>query len=261
MTPIQRDTQRKQAEYASRNQQVFSPAAAHAGWLDRTMRYKLGSDRARLKKIASMQRKAEVKAEIVPEYLPYLQGQMQAGAGDEILTQVMVWAYDAERIETFDTLARYALNNGVAMPSEFARPLGAWLAESIAKITQRKLDSGDTVSAELHTLTTWIEAETANMDMHDEIRAKLHRACGELLSQLSPVLALEHFENALQLDSHIRVKKRIDALKKQLEQLNESPTSQGQAADVETNAQTDSTPSDASVNHVPPAVIATDGAQ
>ena len=127
------DTQRKQAELAARGQQVFTPAAANAGNLDRTMRYKLGSDRARLKKIASMQRKSEVKAEIVPEYTAYLDGVMAAGGGDEILTQVMIWAYDALHIKTFSTLARYAMNNGVALPTDFARPLGAWLAESTAK--------------------------------------------------------------------------------------------------------------------------------
>jgi hypothetical protein len=261
MTPIQRDTQRKQAEYASRNQQVFSPAAANAGGLDRTMRYKLGSDRARLKKIASMQRKAEVKAEIIPEYLPYLQGQMQAGAGDELLTQVMVWALDAHRLDTFSELARYALDNGVAMPTDFARPLGAWLAESVAKTILRLVEG--TISAEslgydnlnaIRHLTLWLERETAHMDMHDEIRAKLHRACGEILSDESPVLALEHFETALSLDHHIRVKTRIKALK-------ESQSPQGQAAGNRDNDGVDApTPVIVNSTVAPHASDATDGA-
>ncbi len=228
MTPIQRDTLRKQAEAASRNQQVFTPAAAHAGGLDRTMRYKLGSDRARLKKIASMQRKSEVKAEIVPEYTAYLDGVMAAGGGDEILTQVMIWAYDALHIQTFSTLARYAFDNGVAMPTEFARPLGAWLAESTAKLTLKVIEGEVTgfdsaALTELSDLTLWLAAETANMDMHDEIRAKLHRAGGELLFNVAPNTALVHFETALKYDSHIRVKKRIKAL-------TESQSPQGQAA-------------------------------
>ena len=228
MTPIQRDTHRKQAELAAKGQQVFTPAAASAGNLDRTMRYKLGSDRARLKKIASWQRKAEVKAEIVPEYTAYLGGVMAAGGGDEILTQVMIWAYDALHIQTFGTLARYALNNGVALPTEFARPLGAWLAESTAKLTLKVIDGevkvlDSTALTELQDLTLWLETETANMDMHDEIRAKLHRACGELLFNVAPNTALEHFETALKYDSHIRVKKRIKAL-------TESQSPQGQAA-------------------------------
>jgi hypothetical protein len=263
MTPIQRDTQRKQAELASRNQQVFTPAAANAGGLDRTMRYKLGSDRARLKKIASMQRKAEVKGEIIPEYLPYLDGVMAAGGGDEVLTQVMVWALDADKLDTFETLARYALDNGVAMPTEFSRPLGAWIAESVAKTILRIID-GTLITGHIQTmqaLCVWVESATTNMDMHDEIRAKLHSACGEVLSTESPVLALEHFETALQLDRHIRVKKRIAALKEQLSELNESQHPQGQAADGSDNSV--ATPPHAVENSTtdPLALIATDGAQ
>lgn len=252
MTPIQRDTKRKQQ---AQQQAKTAPAAAVLP-LDRTMRYKLGSDRARLKKIASMQRKAEVKAEIIPDYLPYVDGQMAAGMGDEILTQVMIWAYDANQIASFTTLARYALNNGIALPTEFARSLGAWLVESTSKLMLSVL-AGDTVmpaadSTVLADLTLWLETETAAMDMHDEIRAKLYRACGELLFTTAPSLALEHFETALKLDSHIRVKKRIKAL-------NESRSPQGQAADSSNSVAPPQNPS-ALLPAVSPASTATDGA-
>ena len=244
------DTQRKQAQQAQ-------PASAGIHLpLDRTMRYKLGSDRARLKKIASMQRKAEVKAELIPDYLPYVEGQMAAEQGDEILTQVMIWAYDANHIETFATLARYALNNGIALPTEFARSLGAWLVESTAKLMLSVFDGHVVLSAAdstaLADLTQWLETETASMDMHDEIRAKLHRACGELLFTTAPNRALEHFEMALKLDSHIRVKKRIKAL-------TESLSPQGQAADSGNGVAPPQTPS-ALLPAVSPASAATDGA-
>lgn len=225
LSPAEQHKQQVQASMASAAGQ--SEAVKHP--LDRTMRYKLGSDRARLKKIASMQRKAEVKAEIVPEYRLYLQGMMAAGAGDELLTQVMVWALDAGLLETFSLLARYALDNGVAMPTDFARPLGAWLAESTAKLVLRKLEAGEGIPAELHDLAMWVEAETTQMDMHDEIRAKLRRACGELTEDAAQALAL--LESALALDPHIRVKKRIAALKEQLAELNGSQPPQGQSAD------------------------------
>ncbi len=241
-------------------QSKSSTTAAIVLPLDRTMRYKLGSDRARLKKIASMQRKAEVKAEIIPDYLPYIEGQMAAGLGDDILTQVMVWALDANKLETFSILARYALDNGVAMPTEFARGLGAWLAESTAKFVLRLADQ--TISAAdigyanvtaLRDLTLYVREETRNMDMHDEIRAKLERACGEILLEESPAPALEHFEAALRLDPHSRVKKRIAALKA-------SQHPQGQAADGSDN--TGATPPLAVDNSTtaPLASLATDGA-
>lgn len=231
MTPIQRDTLRKAA------QQPATAIAAAPLPLDRAMRYKLGSDRARLKKIASMQRKAEVKTEILPDYLPYVEGQMAAGLGDEVLTQVMIWAFDANELVTFADLARYALDNGVALPSEFARPLGAWLAESTAKLVMRVVDGsinaealGDDKLTALQELVLWLERETAQIDMHDEVRAKLCRACGEILLAESPEQSLAYFENALRLDPHIRVKTRLKELKTLLAAQTESLTSLGQAA-------------------------------
>lgn len=226
MTPIQRDTLRKQAE--REQAQAIMPALQP---LDRAMRYRLGADRARLKKIASMQRKAEVKNELLSDYLPYLEGMMAAGRGDEVLTQVMVWAFDAENMPVFEQLARYALDNGIAMPTEFARPLGSWLAESVAKWTLRQfeLQASSPVAHAINPFALWIEEHTAQMDMHDEIRAKLKRACGELLAKIEPAIALEHFEAAIRLDPHIRIKKRISALREQLA-ATESPSSQGHAA-------------------------------
>lgn len=221
------DTARKLAAQA----QTEAPAAP-VQQLGRTMRYKLGSDRARLKKIASMQRKAEVKAEIVPEYLPYIHGMMESGGGDELLTQVMVWAFDAGLWDDFTTLAKYAINNGVAMPTEFARPLGSWLVESVAKHIQQVVDAGQLPIMTMYAMVLWLESKTSAMDMHDEIRAKLYRACGEVLFKDSPIVALQHFETALQFDSHIRVKNKIKVLKEQLAKtpLNGSQSPQGQAA-------------------------------
>lgn len=244
MTPIQRDTLRKAGQ-----QQPATAIAAAPLSLDRAMRYKLGSDRARLKKIASMQRKAEVKAEILPDYLPYVEGQMAAGLGDEVLTQVMIWAFDANELVTFAALARYALDNGVALPSEFARPLGAWLAESTAKLVMRIVDGsvntaelGEDKLTALHDLVLWLERETAQIDMHDEVRAKLCRACGEILMTESPEQSLSYFENALRLDPHIRVKTRLKELKVSRAQT-ESFTSLGHAAAAEVGDVTITNPS------------------
>lgn len=251
MTPIQRDTLRKQA---TREQVQTSTPAAQP--LDRSMRYKLGADRARLKKIASMQRKAEVKAELLPEYLPYLEGVMAGGGGDEILTQVMIWAFDAQQFECFAKLARYALDNGVAMPTEFARPLGSWLAESTAKAVLKWFDGQthqtavDNIQVLLE-LAQWLAIETQQMDMHDEIRAKLQRACGEIVND-APT-ALEHFETALRLDPHIRVKKRIAALREQCAEP-ESPTSQGPAAAGATVDVTTTPPSPSQIDPSPAAL-------
>ena len=237
--------------------------ASHASNLDRTMRYKLGADRTRLKKIASMQRKAEIKSEIIPEYLPYLDGLIAGHGGNDILTQVMVWAFDAQNIVIFDRLARYALNNRLAMPTDFARSLGAWLAESVAKLILKLVDGsidGVAFGAEsieiIQSLAPWVLDQTMHLDMHDEIRSKLYRACAEVCVFSDPALALNYFEQALKLDAHIRIKTRIKLLKEQLA-LTESPTSQGQADDGLSNA-TKNTPNTLPITVIP-AASAMDG--
>lgn len=195
---------------AARQQGQDCPPAAELP-LARTMRHKLSADRARLKQIASMQAKSAIKAELVQAYMPYLDGVMAAGGGDEVLTQVMVWAFDAGQMNTMWQLASHALDHGLNLPGEFSRPLHAWLAESVAKWTIAALESGQEVTM----AAIMVEQRTASMDMHDQIRAKLHHACGLLLEAINnPELALEHYRSALLFDSHCRVKTRIKFLEK-----------------------------------------------
>ncbi|MEG0244012.1 MAG: phage terminase small subunit, partial [Pseudomonas sp.] len=57
----------------------------------------LAQHRARLKQVQSNQGKAELKALLIPEYEPYVQGVLDAGNGaqDEVLTTIMLWCIDA----------------------------------------------------------------------------------------------------------------------------------------------------------------------
>lgn len=54
---------------------------------------KLYMDKHRLKQIQSLEQKTVVKAEILPEYQPYVDGVLEGGKGaqDEVLTTVLVW--------------------------------------------------------------------------------------------------------------------------------------------------------------------------
>jgi hypothetical protein len=207
--------------------------------LARTMRHKLSADRVRLSRIASNLTKAGIKAELVKDYWPYLQGQMAAGGGDEVLTQVMVWAFDAGLIALeFQTLAVYALEHQLALPAEFLRPLHAWVAESVAKWTLAQ-------NGEVDPMAIRIEQLTRTLDMHDQIRAKLHHACARLLESSAPAEALAFYRSADDLDSHSRVKTRIKALEKSL-----SPSPLGQAGASAPAETASDTPADRTV---PPA--------
>lgn len=203
----------------------------------RALLYKLGADRKRLRSIQSFQTRDQIKRdEILPEYLPYVDGILAGDSGepDEVLMQVMVWAFDAREMELFDRIARYAVFYSLPMPADFNRAVGAWLAESCAKLVisisaeRETMPTGD--MEVLSDLVIWLVGETAEQDMHDEIRAKLLHAAGDVMAESVPEVAIEHYENALKYRDKEPVKKKIAALQKSMADT-ESPTSQGQAAD------------------------------
>lgn len=248
------DTQSKQAALGATAGQTASvkPAA-------RALLYKLGADRKRLRSIQSFQTRDQIKrAEILPEYLPHVDGILAGDSGepDEILMQVMVWAFDAREMELFDRIARYAVFYSLPMPTDFNRAVGAWLAESCAKLVlsisaEREALPTDDLEV-LSDLVIWLTLETAELDMHDEIRAKLHHAAGDVMAETVPEVAIEHYETALKYRDKEPVKKKIAALQRSIADT-ESPTSQGPAADGATSAET-VTPSAALADPVPLAI-------
>jgi hypothetical protein len=72
------------------------------------MLMKMAEDRRRLKQIQSAEHKAVVKREILPDYVPWVDGVLAAGKGgqDEVLMTVMLW-----RIDAGDYSARWILPN------------------------------------------------------------------------------------------------------------------------------------------------------
>lgn len=225
------DTQSKQAALGTTAGKPTSvkPAA-------RALLYKLGADRKRLRSIQSFQTRDQIKrAEILPEYQPYVDGVLAGDSGepDEILMQVMVWAFDARALELFDRIARYAVFYSLPMPADFNRAVGAWLSESCAKLVLSISAERETLPTDdfdvLSDLVIWLTLETAEQDMHDEIRAKLHHAAGDVMAETVPEAAIGHYETALKYRDKEPVKKKIAALQKGSADT-ASPTSQGQAA-------------------------------
>ncbi len=226
------DTQRKLAQVSAIETTGQSVVSMHPE--AKALRYKLGADRARLKKIQSMQQKAAVKAELLPDYLPYVEGIMAADQAepDEIVMQLLVWCFDAGAMEKFETIVRYVLKHdaSASMPGGFKQPTVSWIAESVAKWTLEQLGSQKGISADWLLFVIWLESQTADCDMHDQVRAKLSRVCGELLETENPEKALQHYQTAIAFDKHIRIKKKIKALEQRLASVdNESPSPQGQA--------------------------------
>lgn len=210
MTPIQRDTLRKQAK---------QDALLEAPRRNPTIRHKLAADQRRLEAIQSHQARVEVKRPFFQEdsedsYMPYIHGVLDADTGeqDDVLMWCMIWSYDTEEYELSQRIAEYALDNGLRMPSKFSRGLAPWLAESYAKVV---LESGDEEPATQYALE--LAEVLQDYDMHDEVRSKLYKAAAIICEQTNPADALEFYKSALKFNPKAAVKQKIKLLEKEFQ--------------------------------------------
>jgi hypothetical protein len=176
---------------------------------------KLHTDRRRLKSIQSVERKVDVKREVLPDYAEYVNGVLAGGRGvqDEVLVTVMVWRIDAGDFPGALAIAAYCLEHGLKMPDQYDRTLATVLAEEVA---DRALDALKVDQVFDPQLLLEVAKLTDQHDMHDQVRAKLYKAIGYAL-QNDPATALPYLERALQLFDRIGVKKDIARLQQQLD--------------------------------------------
>lgn len=210
-SPAQRHAMRVSAMKAS---QRDNAPLRHASAYEQ-MLVKLAADRRTLKTIHSKERKAEKKRELLPLYLPWVAGVLENGTGaqDDILMTVMLWRLDAGDITGAIEIARYALRYNLSMPGH-ARSAPYMLAEEVALAALRARAAGEPVNAS--ELLSVIEL-TLSADMPDEVRARLHKVTGlTLRDDGQRNEALVHLKRALQLDTHVGVRKDIENLNREL---------------------------------------------
>lgn len=137
----------------------------------------LQQDRLRLKQIQSDQGKADLKRQLLPAYASYIAGVIEGGNGaaDEVVTTMMLWCIDVGDYDAALFVADYVLKHGMAMPDRFARTTGCLVAEEIAEAALKAQRVGETFDAGILERATTL---TAEQDMPDEVRAKLHLALG-----------------------------------------------------------------------------------
>ncbi|OLU22467.1 terminase [Pseudomonas sp. PA15(2017)] len=143
----------------------------------------LHQHKQQLKKIQSQEGKADTKRKLLPDYAPYVDGVLSAGKGaqDDVLTTIMLWRIDVGDYAGALDIAEYALPYGLKMPDKFERSLGCVVAEEIANVAIKLQKASGSFDLALLLRT---EAATANEDMPDEARAKLHLAIGKAASAL-----------------------------------------------------------------------------
>lgn len=153
-------------------QQSMAGATAYEHQLNQLLQ-----DRLRLKAIQSNEGKAALKAQLLPEYIPYVEGVLAAGNGaqDDVLTTVMVWRVDVEDYSGALDIADYVLKHKLIMPDRFERTTGCLVAEEIATAALKSQKANG--SFDLSILHRTVELTDAE-DMPDQARAKLYLATG-----------------------------------------------------------------------------------
>ena len=209
LSPARRHRMRVQAE--TETQRNANPLRHATGY--EQMLVKLNEDKRRLKKIHSVERKAELKRQMLPEYLPWIAGVMSGGRGaqDAIVMTVMIWRLDTGDVSGALEIARYALQHGLVPPDGFKRDsLPYLLAEEVASAATRAWTAKEAV--EITPLLETIRL-TESEDMPDQVRAKLHKIAGYVYRDAGGTLeAMNHLKRALQLNEGCGVKKDIERL-------------------------------------------------
>src|SRR5690554_497193 len=95
------------------------------------MKAALIEDRRRLHDVHSVERKVELKRELLPQYQDYVAGVLGAGRGaqDDVLATLMVWHLDVGDLQQAVEIGEYVLAHELKAPDQFQRSPAAILAE------------------------------------------------------------------------------------------------------------------------------------
>lgn len=177
---------------------------------------KLDTDKRRLKEVLSLERRTEIKREIVPEYQDWLNGALSndKGTQDDVVVTILVWMLDIGQYKEAMPVAEYAIKSDMVMPDQFERNLATFIVDEVsdAALNAQK----ENKHFEFDVLKK-VHEMTQGFDMPDVAKAKLlkaigyeHHAVGELEQ------ALEVYQRAYELNDRIGVKKLIQAIEKKL---------------------------------------------
>jgi len=176
-----------------------------------TARMQLAQHQRQLKDIQSVERKIELKRQILADYAPYVDGVLAAAPGtdDDVLATIMIWRIDAGDYPGGLLLAEYILTHGLPLPERHRRTPATLVTEEIAEASLRDTEAVDTDTLEQ------VAALVDDHDMPDEVRAKLHKALGiRYLVEDQLEAALRELKRALELHEGSGVKKKIEEVER-----------------------------------------------
>lgn len=194
------------------------------------MLYALAQDKIDLKNIASIEKKAELKAERLPNYMPWIEGVLAGGTGvkDDVLTTMMVWSIDIGDFDYALDIAEYCVKHALEMPDQYNRTLTQVITEEIVDESLKAHKANkpmDSTSLDRLCDLIGVDSEAGIVDMHDQVQAKLFKALGyaklqnETLDKDALEVVLTTLNRALELDKNSGVIKDIERVKREIKNI------------------------------------------
>ncbi|MBH9537884.1 phage terminase small subunit [Novosphingopyxis sp. YJ-S2-01] len=143
----------------------------------------LTEDLKRLKTIESIEKKIDLKRELLPAYTDWVFGlaahpdRLPQGEKNDVLTNILMWAIDTGAWETALPLADVVVTRRIPLPLRFDRSAPCAIAEEIAEAALVALRDGKAFDADI---VDTVQDLVAEEDMPDEVRAKLYKAEAQL---------------------------------------------------------------------------------
>lgn len=235
MSLARRHRERMLAQHGAVQVAAGEPRSGPAATEYELMRARLGVDLRRLKEIQSIEKKIELKRELLPAYFDWVKGVLEAntGAQDDILVQIMIWFIDTGEFRGALELAEYVIGHKLTLPERFDRTAGTLIAEEIAEAALKAF--GQSADFDLDVLDR-VDGLTHAEDMPDQVRAKLFKAraihADRAASAIDPAAdgpagqrqagfaaALELYRRAYALDTGVGVKKDMERMERELKKL------------------------------------------
>lgn len=182
------------------------------------------ADFQQLKHIKSRVRRNQEKQYILTRYQGWLDSVLQekesslVGTQASVFVWLLVWHLDVgEWLRGFE-LARVALQQGLAAPTDFSRSLAETVCEELVTgILKAEL------APNYRLLLIELNALLSGQDMADPVSAKLYKALGLAYQHSEPEVAKAYFVQALERDSDAGVKRYLNALNGQGAQRTREP--------------------------------------
>ncbi|WP_374961039.1 phage terminase small subunit [Spongiibacter tropicus] len=210
MTPAERHRQRMAAKVEAEKNADPANSQNHTAYERQLVL--LAEHKRMLKGIQSIEKKIELKKQLIPEYDAYLEGVVEADAGgaDEVVTTLLLWCIDAAYYGAALSLADYSLRHKLPTPDAHQRTMGTVIAEEFADYSLKGAE-GITLA-----MLQQVQELTKEQDMPDQVRAKLHKAIGYQLRETDKPAALAELKRALELNTAAGVKKDIEKLEREI---------------------------------------------